>query len=547
MANRVSASATATPGREVDQASTLPLSLPELPRTIVDKRGAIFTLLAPDRWSVIKHPDLATGDPKRPPPSFVLDWDLLRKVKRSEDGGPMLDESFLSVAKLWIARSAKNWTAGTAHQHHFSLKVFAAWWAEQPDLRPTCRPCTIEDLSAEAYRGFVDFAHGLKTRGMHPSRLKHFIRWMSLPRAAGGLEVPNADVAAAAEGTALIAHGVTTRDGVIDPTEGEYTREELDLWHASFLAGSGRDKDRVLAWLFYETGMRTMEAPLLEVRDLRVVGTQPNEFYDLRRPLLKGETGRRTQPLGIERELGRQLVCFIPPDAGQRTKLLPFLVGASDSVIRDRLVRYVREANLRTPRVALTDVTSDGELYELMPVYPTRLRHSYATSMLNNGAPARVVADALGHTSLSTVSRYARTQPEFAMRVDQALGPLLGPIVKRALQRSSDADILADAVDVPPILPMPFASGRSLNVIGSIGECANRLVCPSQPVVGCAICVHFIGRPDRVDALRRLRGELLTTVADPHFSHNREDAAKMRYAITALGVWLEYLGSPVTA
>ena len=55
------------------------------------------------------------------------------------------------------------------------------------------------------------------------------------------------------------------------------------------------------------------------------------------------------------------------------------------------------------------------------------LRHSAATLMLASGVPIKVVADALGHSSIAiTASFYAGTVPEQGREAADAVGQALG-------------------------------------------------------------------------------------------------------------------------
>ncbi len=47
---------------------------------------------------------------------------------------------------------------------------------------------------------------------------------------------------------------------------------------------------------------------------------------------------------------------------------------------------------------------------------PHKLRHGYATDLVNRGVPIHVVSDQLGHASLATTTIYLHAQPGQARR-----------------------------------------------------------------------------------------------------------------------------------
>jgi len=52
-----------------------------------------------------------------------------------------------------------------------------------------------------------------------------------------------------------------------------------------------------------------------------------------------------------------------------------------------------------------------------MHINPHMLRHTFATSMLSNGADLVTVKDLLGHASLNTTSIYTHVSNEMIMKV----------------------------------------------------------------------------------------------------------------------------------
>jgi integrase/recombinase XerC len=153
-------------------------------------------------------------------------------------------------------------------------------------------------------------------------------------------------------------------------------------------------RDRALVELLYGAGLRVSEAAALDVRDLdlqrgdvRVMGKGGKErvvpLPEMARAALAAYLGRRRAP-GL---LGQPLF----------TSLRPRRDGPRRLGVRD--VRRVLRARAR--RVGIAD-----------RVHPHRLRHSYATHLLDMGADLREIQELLGHASLSTTEKYTAVSAE---------------------------------------------------------------------------------------------------------------------------------------
>lgn len=145
-------------------------------------------------------------------------------------------------------------------------------------------------------------------------------------------------------------------------------------------------RDKALLELLYATGMRVSELAGLTMDDVRVEE-------------------------GFVRCLGK----------GNKMRVIPFGREA-----RQHLVRYLTEARERFhphPTVRAVFVTSRGTgysrqgLWKLIrdtarkagltrPLHPHTLRHSFATHLLANGAPLRVIQEMLGHADIATTQLY---------------------------------------------------------------------------------------------------------------------------------------------
>ena len=159
-------------------------------------------------------------------------------------------------------------------------------------------------------------------------------------------------------------------------------------------------RDRALVELLYGSGLRVGELSALDVRDLdttrgdvrvwgkggkeRVVPLPAEARQALRDYLtLRERPGVLGEPLFTSLRRGR--------------KGPPRRLGPRD--VRRVLARRAREAGLAEP------------------VHPHRLRHSYATHLLDMGADLREIQELLGHASLSTTQKYTAVSAERLLEV----------------------------------------------------------------------------------------------------------------------------------
>jgi integrase/recombinase XerD len=143
-------------------------------------------------------------------------------------------------------------------------------------------------------------------------------------------------------------------------------------------------RDRALLEVLYGTGARISEAVGLDVDDLDLEeGTV----------LLRGKGGKeRIVPLGEEAAM----------------LLARYLHGA-----RPQLVRGAENAVFVSVRGKRLDTSTVRRIF----AHPHRLRHAFATHLLEGGADLRTIQELLGHSSLSTTQIYSHVDGRRLRRV----------------------------------------------------------------------------------------------------------------------------------
>jgi integrase/recombinase XerC len=176
-------------------------------------------------------------------------------------------------------------------------------------------------------------------------------------------------------------------------------------------------RDRALVELLYGTGIRVGELVALDVRD---VDWRRGEI----RVMGKGRKERVVPlPALTRRALGEWIESRRRPGvlAEPLFTTLRGSRGAAPRRLADRDVRRILRQ--RALRAGLVD-----------RVHPHRLRHSYATHLLDMGADLREIQELLGHASLSTTQKYTAVSAEHLRQVYDGAHPR----ARRKTRRDSD-------------------------------------------------------------------------------------------------------------
>ena len=170
-----------------------------------------------------------------------------------------------------------------------------------------------------------------------------------------------------------------------------------------------RLRDGAIVELLYGTGIRVGELAALDVRDI-----------DLHRGEVRvmGK-GNKERIVPIPEKARLALALWL--DARRRPGVLaePLFI-----VLRRNDDTDIRRLSARDVRRGLERRGRAGGLSDR--VHPHRLRHSYATHLLDMGADLREIQELLGHASLSTTQKYTAVSVEHLRQVYDSAHPRAG-------------------------------------------------------------------------------------------------------------------------
>ena len=189
-------------------------------------------------------------------------------------------------------------------------------------------------------------------------------------------------------------------------------------------------RDRALVELLYGAGLRVGELVALDVRDVdlhrgdvRVLGKGGKE-----RVVPLPAAAREALAAWLEARRGPGLLAEpLFTSLRPRPRAAPRRLGARD-------VRRILDGRARGAGVA-------------DHVHPHRLRHSYATHLLDMGADLREIQELLGHASLSTTQKYTAVSAERLSEVYDRAHPRAhgGPLGRSRRRRGRGGSRIREA------------------------------------------------------------------------------------------------------
>jgi integrase/recombinase XerC len=166
-------------------------------------------------------------------------------------------------------------------------------------------------------------------------------------------------------------------------------------------------RDYLVVELLYQTGMRRAELAALEDKDVDVGGRQIRVFGKRRK--------ERMVPMG--ESLGQLVEEYL------RVKREILLDGDGFGIFLVRKKRNGEWVALGAAGIYNIVRARMGDVSTLKKHSPHVLRHTFATTMLNNGADVRTIQTLLGHSSLEATQVYTHTTFDQVKQIYEAAHP----------------------------------------------------------------------------------------------------------------------------
>jgi site-specific recombinase XerD len=251
----------------------------------------------------------------------------------------------------------------TRRAYRVDVREFAAWL----DRRGT----GLQDVDVRALADYAAELGRARPRKLAPATIARKLAAVRafLRHALGKERVPDASFAPRRPLRLPDAPRPQEVDRVLDGIEGE---------------GPLAVRNRTLVELVYSAGLRSQEAVDLDLADVD---------FDQELVHVRGKGGKeRVVPLG--EEASHRLAVYLREARPELAR------GAEDALFLSARGRRLDTSTLR----------------RLLP-HPHRLRHAFATHLLEGGADLRTIQELLGHSSLSTTQMYSHVDSKRLRKV----------------------------------------------------------------------------------------------------------------------------------
>lgn len=289
-----------------------------------------------------------------------------------------------------------------------------------------------------------------------------------------------------------------------DLNEGPLTDAETTVLRVALSQDTGPILERICVWLCLAFGCNPANFILLREDDYkkRTFENLDYSFAEIKIPRIK-KRGLRHQraefktrkvddrlaelldaliehnkTLNISRKTSRPLLMR---SSHHETRIGTALEEYSQHLSSEEFTKLVRKCskrlNILSPRT--------GHLLELTP---RRLRYTFATAMVRQGASAAELADLLDHTDLQHVQVYYNARSTIVERLDSALAEKLAPLVAQFSGKVIDKNSYEAS---NPNSRIKYQEKANPKKIHGIGVCGANFLCKLYPPLSCYLCEKF--------------------------------------------------------
>lgn len=297
----------------------------------------------------------------------------------------------------------------------------------------------------------------------------------------------------------------------LDPDDGPLSDLEitglLNALNARRHSNTMSLSEQAALWLCIALGCNPIQFALLREDDVEVIGLGPDRFVQIRIPRMKKRSQRpredfRTRKLTAE--IGDVVLDLINLNQSRRAvdgwsdarHAFPLFIREKPRVehVDGPLVEYAR--HLYSQEFTHLVGQAASELAVVSPrtgkrlkVSTRRLRYTFATRLVREGASMRELADALDHTDLQQVRVYFDIKSDIVESLDKSMALALGPVAQAFLGKlvRSEGDAKRGDDPASQIAVQDKETGEAFGV----GTCGKHSFCALMAPVACYTCASF--------------------------------------------------------
>jgi integrase len=258
-------------------------------------------------------------------------------------------------------------------------------------------------------------------------------------------------------------------------------------------------------WLCIALGSNPFQMTLLRERDVEVMNEGGTRFVQLRVPRVKKQhdaprTAFRTRKLTSE--IGDVVLNLIAENR-RREALQGRATGPDTPIFLRRSIRSHSEETMAEYAWHMypsefTALVGDGvsrlgvisaRTGKPLRVTTRRLRYTFATRLVREGASMEEVAEALDHTDLQNVRVYFDIKSDIVESLDRAMALKLGPVAQAFLGKLVPAEGYAERGGDPTsrVMTIDRGTGRP----SGLGTCGEHSFCDLLAPIACYTCSQF--------------------------------------------------------